>query len=408
MRLQVAITELNERLGSSDPSQVTKYSVSQRFGVIPSSELENRTMQAKSLENYKVVSHENLVLNRFNAYKGALGLAPDRGVVSPDYFVAQINERIADPCFIRYFLLSQSSADLIKRDMGGMGSGDPDSSAFSRFDVRSLMSMKIPIDDVHTQRAIADYLDRETAEIDAMRADLDEMERLLTERRAAVIGNLLTSVPSKHCPISVAADVTLGKMVQPRPNTACDKKRPYVHAANIRPDGRLDLEHSHKLMYFNPKEFSYYSIQEYDVLIVEGGKVGQPAYVTNDIDGYGFQNSILRLRSYTQKSFGRYLYYAMLEAVTSGRVEVSVDSVSIPHFTAEKVSRFRIPLPPLSEQRRIADEIDRETAEIDSMLEDITKLRDLLAERRAAVISAAVTGQIDIPASLDDKDEPHA
>ena len=42
------------------------------------------------------------------------------------------------------------------------------------------------------------------------------------------------------------------------------------------------------------------------------------------------------------------------------------------------------------------------------MLEDITKLRDLLAERRAAVISAAVTGQMDIPASLDDKDEPHA
>ncbi len=158
MRLQVAITELIERLGLSDPSQVTKYSVSQRFGVIPSSELENRTMQAKSLENYKIVSQNNLVLNRFNAYKGALGLAPNRGVVSPDYFVAEINERIADPCFIRYFLLSQSSADLIKRDMGGMGSGDPDSSAFSRFDVRSLMSMKIPIVDLHTQSAIADYL----------------------------------------------------------------------------------------------------------------------------------------------------------------------------------------------------------------------------------------------------------
>ena len=41
--------------------------------------------------------------------------------------------------------------------------------------------------------------------------------------------------------------------------------------------------------------------------------------------------------------------------------------------------------------------IDRETAEIDDMLADITELRELLAERRAAVIAAAVTGQIDIP-----------
>ncbi len=45
------------------------------------------------------------------------------------------------------------------------------------------------------------------------------------------------------------------------------------------------------------------------------------------------------------------------------------------------------------------DTVARETAEIDTMLADITELRDLLAERRAAVIAAAVTGQIDIPAA---------
>ena len=77
-------------------------------------------------------------------------------------------------------------------------------------------------------------------------------------------------------------------------------------------------------------------------------------------------------------------------------------------MTSTVLSQLRIPFPPLTEQRRIADEIDRETAEIDSMIENIMKLRDLLVERRAAVISAAVTGQIDIPVSLDNKDEPHA
>ena len=91
-----------------------------------------------------------------------------------------------------------------------------------------------------------------------------------------------------------------------------------------------------------------------------------------------------------------------------GQIEIAASTATLPHFTAEKVSRFRIPLPPLTEQRRIANKIDHETAEIDSMLSDITKLRDLLAERRTALISAAVTGQIDIPVSPTHKDEAHA
>ncbi|OFS23250.1 hypothetical protein HMPREF3067_02145 [Corynebacterium sp. HMSC04H06] len=104
---------------------------------------------------------------------------------------------------------------------------------------------------------------------------------------------------------------------------------------------------------------------------------------------------------YINKMFMRFaLEVSDYELIVSGSAQ--------PQITRETLYKLEIPLPPLAEQRRIADEIDRETAEIDSMLEDITKLRDLLAERRAAVISAAVTGQIDIPASLDDKDEPHA
>lgn len=71
----------------------------------------------------------------------------------------------------------------------------------------------------------------------------------------------------------------------------------------------------------------------------------------------------------------------------------------VPTFDLSGLRQHRVPLPPLEEQRRIVDEINRETAEIDAMLADITELRDLLAERRAAVIAAAVTGQIDIPAA---------
>ena len=101
-----------------------------------------------------------------------------------------------------------------------------------------------------------------------------------------------------------------------------------------------------------------------------------------------------------------------MHAINSAAFRSSVES-KLAGSTRQRISRSVlgrevIPRPDLPTQRRIAGEIDRETAEIDSMLSDITKLRDLLAERRAALISAAVTGQSDIPVSPTHEDEPHA
>ena len=63
----------------------------------------------------------------------------------------------------------------------------------------------------------------------------------------------------------------------------------------------------------------------------------------------------------------------------------------------ERLEAMGVPLPSRDRQQIVVEHVLNETAEIDAMLADIMELRDLLAERRAAVIAAAVTGQIDIP-----------
>ncbi|HCD3016873.1 TPA: restriction endonuclease subunit S [Corynebacterium striatum] len=272
-----------------------------------------------------------------------------------------------------------------------------------------LAQLYLAVPPLPIQRAIADYLDRETAEIDDMRADLDEIEQLLETRRETIIGTLLASTPSAHCPIAVAADVTLGKMVQPTQKDSSERLAPYLRAAHIPQPGTLDTSVEYKEMWFAPREMELLTVRKGDVVVVEGGAgYGRSALICDDMKGWGFQNSIVRIRAFESLAHGPFIAYALRHAQALGKIEIAASTATLPHFTAEKVSRFRIPLPPLTEQRRIADEIDRETAEIDSMLEDITKLRDLLAERRAAVISAAVTGQIDIPVAPTYKDESHA
>lgn len=371
MRLQVAITEKNERLGSFS-SPVTKFSVSQRYGVIPSNELENRTMQAKSLVNYKVVERDDLVLNRFNAYKGALGLSPGQGVVSPDYFVAKVNTELAEPRFIRYFLLSNPSAEIIKRDMGGMGSGDPDSSAFARFDVRSLLSMHIPVSDAETQRAIADYLDRETGEIDAMSADLDEMEVLLLERRSNIVRTSVTP---------------------PFPGEWQRRKLGYlVNFRNGKETAGVENPEGCYPVYGSGGEFKRADDYLHDgpsVLFGRKGTIDRPLLV----DGRFWTVDTMYYTEIGPEVDPKFLHYW----ATIAPFSLLATDTALPSMTSTELSQLFVEYPDLVTQRRIAVEIDRETAELDAMLADISELRDLLAERRAAVIAAAVTGQIEVP-----------
>ncbi|MCV7487024.1 restriction endonuclease subunit S, partial [Micrococcus luteus] len=66
-------------------------------------------------------------------------------------------------------------------------------------------------------------------------------------------------------------------------------------------------------------------------------------------------------------------------------------------LTAEKLRAIKIPVPPPAEQREIADHLDRETAKIDALIAKAERFIELAQERRAALITAAVTGQIEIP-----------
>ncbi|MCT1428850.1 restriction endonuclease subunit S [Corynebacterium sp. p3-SID1241] len=269
-----------------------------------------------------------------------------------------------------------------------------------------LAQLYLAVPPLPTQRAIADYLDRETAEIDGMRADLDEMERLLEERRVSIIQRHVLPENGTYTRIKLVADVSLGKTVQKTQKDTSEVQRNYVRAAHIQPHGRLILDD--QPMWFTPNELKQLTLEEGDVLVVEGGAgYGRSTYLHEDLPEWGFQNHVIRIRPLDGTN-GRFIDYTIRAHYGAGLIDILADGATIPGLSSDKARELPILDISNAEQRRIADEIDRETAEIDSMLSDITKLRDLLAERRAALISAAVSGQIDIPVSPTHKDEAHA
>lgn len=276
-----------------------------------------------------------------------------------------------------------------------------------------LKTLMLPCPSIERQRAIADFLDRETAKIDVLIEKQNELIDLLRERRGAlilrgVIGadavlrksatlGWTSDVPVRWSvqPVSYVADVTLGKMVtssQPSPQSDL---RPYLRAANVQPDGQTAFDDLNE-MWFTPTEAAELTIRRGDVVVVEGGQggFGRAAWVREDLPGVGFQNSINRLRP--RASDGRYLAYSLIAVRATGFMHAYCDTVSMPHLTSEKLSRIRLAIPPLHAQREIADHLDRETAKIDALIAKAQEFVELARERRAALITAAVTGQIDV------------
>lgn len=267
---------------------------------------------------------------------------------------------------------------------------------------------------VNEQQAIADFLDRETAKIDALIEKQNEMIGLLCERRNTLILRYVTGVHRDEnrrvvrigwvnsIPVSwtsqridYLASVTLGKMVTPAPPNEQYVSAPYLRAANVQPNGATAFRDLQE-MWFSPSELDNLTVHAGDVVVVEGGQggFGRAAYVDVDLPGVGFQNSINRLRPTTCE--GRFLTYALLAVRNTGFLHAYCDTVSMPHLTSEKLAGLRIAVPPLAEQFEIADRLDLETAKIDALIAKAEEFVALAKERRAALITAAVTGQIDV------------
>ena len=252
---------------------------------------------------------------------------------------------------------------------------------------------------------IANFLDHETAKIDTLIEKQEKLIELLQEKRQAVISHAVTkgldsSVTMKDSgvewigktpvnwtltQVKYGYDVTLGKMLQRERRYGDEVLKPYLKAQNIQPDG-ISLKEV-GTMWFSPAECKRLQLKKYDVLLSEGGDVGRAAIWRNELPEAYIQNAINLVRSC--KNNTSYFYYWINFLKNSGYIDIA-------HYTAEKVKDSPLLLPCVKQQIKIASFLDHETAKIDRTIKKQEKMGDLLRERRTALISAAVTGKIDV------------
>lgn len=343
------------------------------------------TMAEKEI-GYQHICVGDLVVHAMDGGFGAIGVSDSSGKASP--VVHAYTSTLCDLRFIAYQLRAAVDAGWIAAQAKGIRVRS------TQFDRPALASLKIAYPSLETQQRIADYLDRETAEIDAAVVDLDRYVELLEKRRLAVIEENLNHSSYQMCPVGLISKVTLGKMVTSEHSSSVGTIRNYLRAAHVQPWGRLDFTVPQKTMPFTDSESIRLDLRAGDVVVVEGGAgFGRSGFLEEGLENWGFQNSINRVRVKPGMADGRFVNFMLIRALINGSIEMAVDTATLPHFTAEKLSRFRIPLCSLEQQIHFVKKVSAELNEIDSLVAESTKLRELLLKRRSVLITDVVTGR---------------
>ena len=272
------------------------------------------------------------------------------------------------------------------------------------------MPLSLPPEEEQT--LITAFLDHEASKIDTLIAEQQNLIALLKEKRQAVISHAVTKglnpdVPMKDSgvewlgevpehwvtpPLSFRYTSELGKMLDTA-RISGDHPVPYLRNVDVQWD-RFNLDDL-PVMDIKPSEYERYTVKPGDLMVCEGGEVGRTAIVPHISGVLGFQKALHRLRAASSAEIPRFMFYTLSCAASLG-VFTMAGLSTIAHLTGEQLRRYRFPTPPPDEQTAIVAFLDRETAKIDRLIAEGEHAVDLLQERRAALISSAVTGKIDV------------
>lgn len=374
-------------------------------GVLPYAEKGNiGNKKPDDLSKCKLVDAGDYVINSMNFMIGSYGVSPYDGVCSPVYVVLKNKEDV----------LKIGYGDLIFSDPSyqqytqSFGTGILDHRRAIGWD--EIKQIPIPLPPLQEQCAISFFVHAETTRIDVLIAKKARFIELLREKRQALITHAVTKGLDADAPMKDSGvewlgevprawavaklnyrfDIQLGKMLDEKKIVGTNAVR-YLRNKDVQWSG-INAEDL-PTMDIKPQELERYTVIRGDLLVCEGGEVGRAAIWMGERIGY--QKALHRVRSRSGDE-PEFLRYVLMAASASGAFEEQDTKSTISHLPAEKFRTYKFPFPPSVEQRAITIYLDRATARIDTLIAKTERSIELLRERRTALISAAVTGKIDL------------
>ena len=376
-------------------------SVSQYRGVIPRSEVTDKEARAEDLSKYKRCFPGDIVLNRMSAYNGALGLARQEGLVSPDYAVLRSSE-LFDSRYLTYFMRSTWFVGQMTKRLKGIGDPGGTSVRTPRVNIEDLGDIDIPLPAIDEQRRIADFLDDQVGRINRIRACRQRQLQSIHDRFQMEIDFHFSSSANKKNEAFVAAR----HVVKVLPGYAFSSEN-YVNDESqikllrginlgIRQLNWLDVVYWRR---DQAKGLQEYLLRPGDLVLgmdrpwISGGM--RIAIVQeSDIPSLLLQRVAKLIPSPDMKT--EYVYWAYQSSDFRQLIESDLSGISVPHLSAEQILGYRIPKRPIHDQAVVARHLADSLEQIKGIMSDIRTGIQLLEERKQALITGAVTGRLNV------------
>ena len=262
--------------------------------------------------------------------------------------------------------------------------------SYPAINATEMAGFPIPHPSIPEQRAIADYLDHQTALMDALVAKKKRMIELLAERRQSLITHAVTKGldPQAHTRdsgIEWIGDVPEHWSVMLLKRITRIKSGVSLPASFDKELGRYEVYGANGVIGFSDE----FLIQQPTLIV---GRVGTSGAVNIAPACTWISDNALMLTELPRNIAFNWLGHVL----SCMRLETLAEKNAQPIITAANLSKQHIPVPPNSEQHAIADYLDHQTSIMDALTEKLNRLIELLAERRQSLITHAVTGKIDV------------
>jgi len=397
-RLGYYFAERREKVSDKEfpPLSVT------RNGIVPQLETAAKTDDG---DNRKRVCAGDFVINSRSDRKGSSGLSDLDGSVSLISTVLKPQEAVIGS-FVHHLLRSTSFQEEFYR----FGKGIVADLWSTNYSAMSGITLAIP--PLKEQLTIARFLDHETRKIDALIVEQQRLIELLQEKRQAVISHAVTKGLNPEAPMKdsgvewlgevpehwsikrlkyLSPNLTVGIVVNPSEYVS-DEGLPFIYGGDIR-EGVIDWVNARRITPFLSERQPKTLLKVGDLLMVRVGAPGVTAVVPEDCAG-GNCASVMLIRKGNFSS--QWLCYILNTRIVRSQVEVVQYGAAQEQFNISDAINFWVPTPPHSEQGHVASFLDAEHKKAQALIQEAQCGIKLLRERRSALISAAVTGQIDV------------
>ena len=388
---------LKERVEKSADGIGEPLSMSQKFGLIPTSQMDIVPNAATSYIGAKHTHRGDMVLNKLKAHLGVFALSSYDGLVSPDYAVYYGTGR-ADMEFLEYLFKTPLYVSEFIKKTTGVAIG------FNRLYTDDLFSISAHYPPLHEQQAIVDYLKDKTLKIEQYVSARERERELLDSLKQSEITNIVTKGLNPNVKMKDSGIPWIGEIPE---HWEVKKMRSIFRLAHEKTEKeRTDLlslsqytgirykSQCDKTGMFEAESTVGYNIVHKGQFVMNIMLAWNGSYAVSDLEG--IISPSYCIFDFKEDCDKRYFNYLLRTEMYQG--EFKANSKGLIDSRLRLYPDYFFPIgvivPPIEEQKAISDYIDSKLQKIDQYMCDLQREIDYLKEFKQRLISDAVTGQL--------------